>query len=125
MTFHFAWVAPTETTFAVAHQREDEEVFAFRMEHTEGDFPMLSIEIRNPRRQFLGEGADLWMWLAEDGTPLFFGRLVAIPENLHDDRPAELCRAPDWLRRDQAGARRDAQGRALLGPGLDPRRADR
>ena len=87
MTFHFAWVAPTEITFGPAHQREDEQVFAFRLEHTEGDFPMLSIEIRNPRRRLL-ETTDVWMWLSEDGTPLFFGRLIAVPEDLH----AEIVR---------------------------------
>ena len=88
MTFHFAWAGPAETTFGVEHQVEDEEVFAFTLEHTEGDFATLAIDIRNPRRQFLAEGADLWMWLSEDGTPLFFGRLVAVPEDLH----AEIVR---------------------------------
>ena len=87
MTFRFAWVASTETTFGPAHQREDEEVFAFRLEHTEGDFPMLSIDIRNPRRQLLA-GTNIWVWLSEDGTPLFFGRLIAVPEDLH----AEIVR---------------------------------
>ena len=88
MTFHFAWVAPTETVFGPAHQREDEQVFAFRLEHGEGDFPTLSIDIRNSRRQLLDEGADVWVWLSEDATPLFFGRLVAVPEDLH----AEIVR---------------------------------
>ena len=63
MTFQFAWVGPAETTFGPEHAREDEEVFAFTLEHTEGDFATLSIDIRNPRRQYLAEGADLWMWL--------------------------------------------------------------
>lgn len=84
MTFHFAWVRPEETTFGTEHAREDEEVFAFRLDHTEGDFAMLSIEIRNPRRRLL-EGEDIWMWLALDTEPLFFGRLVAIPEDLHGE----------------------------------------
>ena len=88
MTFQFAWAGPAETSFGPEHAREDEEVFAFWLEHTEGDFPTLSLDIRNPRRQFLGDGADLWMWLAEDGVPLFFGRLVALPEDLH----AEIVR---------------------------------
>ena len=34
MTFHFAWAGPAETTFGVEHQVEDEEVFAFTLEHT-------------------------------------------------------------------------------------------
>ena len=84
MTWHFAWARPSETDFGPEHQREDEEVFAFRIDHSEGDFAMLSIEIRNPRRQLL-QGEDVWMWLALDATPLFFGRLVAVPEDLHGE----------------------------------------
>ena len=88
MTFHFAWAGADEISFGPEHQVEDEEVFAFTLEHSEGDFATLAIDIRNPRRQYLAEGADLWMWLSEDGTPLFFGRLVAVPEDLH----AEIVR---------------------------------
>jgi hypothetical protein len=88
MSFQFAWAGPGETAFGLEHEREDEEVFAFSLEHTEGDFATLSIDIRNPRRQFLVEGGNLWMWLSEDGEPLFFGRLVAVPEDLH----AEIVR---------------------------------
>ena len=51
MTFQFAWGGPAETTFTAAHAREDEEVFAFTLEHTEGDFATLCIDIRNPRRR--------------------------------------------------------------------------
>lgn len=84
MTWHFAWARPAETSFGPEHRREDEDVFAFRLDHTEGDFAMLSIDIRNPRRRLL-EGEDIWMWLALDTEPLFFGRLVAIPEDLHGE----------------------------------------
>ena len=38
MSFQFAWVGPAETAFGPEHEREDEEVFAFSLEHTEGDF---------------------------------------------------------------------------------------
>ncbi len=46
MSFQFAWVGPAETAFGPEHAREDEEVFAFSLEHTEGDFATLSIDIR-------------------------------------------------------------------------------
>ncbi len=81
MSFQFAWVEPAETTFGPEHAREDEEVFAFALEHTEGDFATLTLDIENPRRRLL-DGTDIWMWLAEDGVPLFFGRLVAVPEQM-------------------------------------------
>ncbi|MGR3593109.1 MAG: hypothetical protein ACU0B9_07340 [Limimaricola soesokkakensis] len=86
--FDFAWVLPSETAFDPAvHDHEDEDVFAFQIDHAEGDFPMLSIEIRNPRRQLLA-GEAIWAWLSRDGVPLFFGRLVAIPEEME----AEIVR---------------------------------
>ncbi len=86
--FGFAWVRPDQTAFdAAVHAREDEDVFVLQIDHAEGDFPMLSIEIRNPRRQLLA-GETIWAWLSRDGVPLFFGRLVAIPEEMQ----AEIVR---------------------------------
>jgi hypothetical protein len=50
MSFNFAWVDASETTFDPSvHNREDEDVFGFTVEHSEGDFAGLEIEIRNPR----------------------------------------------------------------------------
>ena len=40
--FYFAWVEPTETTFGVEHQREDEKVLNILIEHDEGELPSLS-----------------------------------------------------------------------------------
>ena len=84
--FYFAWVEPTETTFGVEHQREDEKVLNILIEHDEGDLPSLSIEIENPRVGLLAPGRKIWAWLSWfDGAtvvPLFFGRLVGIPNNI-------------------------------------------
>lgn len=82
MTFYFAWVDPNTSFDEYAHSVEDEEVFAFELSHREGDFAMLSIDIKNPRTNLIGGGRKVWAWLSVDGTPLFYGRLVAIPEDL-------------------------------------------
>src|SRR5437764_1126262 len=79
--FYFAWVAPSETVFDPAvHNREDEDVFGFTVEHTEGDFAGLEIEIRNPRVGLLAPARKVHAFLSYDtGTeikPLFRGRLI-------------------------------------------------
>ncbi len=82
MSFYFARVASSETTFNASHERYDENVFAFTIEHREGECATLSVTLRNPRVGPLSQ--PLWAWLSwNDGTsvtPLFFGRLVGIPE---------------------------------------------
>ncbi len=83
MSFFWAWVASSETTFNGSHERYDENVFAFTIEHREGECATLSLTIRNPRVGLLSAGRPVWGWLAWSGppiTPLFFGRLIGIPE---------------------------------------------
>ncbi len=87
MAFFWAWVASSETTFNASHERYDENVFAFTIEHREGECATLSLTIRNPRVGLLSIGRPVWGWLSWSGpdtstaiTPLFFGRLVGIPE---------------------------------------------
>lgn len=86
MSFFFAWVDSSETTFNASHERYDENVFAFTIEHREGECATLSLTIRNPRVGLLAVGRKVWAWLSWSGpdtstavTPLFFGRLVGIP----------------------------------------------
>lgn len=87
--FQLAWVDDTETEFNPAvHLREDEDVFALSIEHLEGNFARLTLDLRNPRRQMLLPENDIWLWLAKDNAPIYFGRLVAVPEDL----AAELTR---------------------------------
>jgi hypothetical protein len=86
MTFYFAWVDPEEDEFLPEFEREDEKVYGFMLEHAEGEFAALSIEVKNPRVGLLASGRKQWAWLAwNDGAqtiPLFFGRLVGIPSNM-------------------------------------------
>jgi hypothetical protein len=85
--FYFAWADATETTFGSQHQIEDEDVFSFRVEHAEGEFASLSVEIKNPRIGLLAPTRKTWAWLSWNNgievIPLFFGRLVGVPSDLH------------------------------------------
>jgi hypothetical protein len=87
--FYFAWVAASETAFGAEHQVEDEEVFAFKVDHAEGEFANLSVEIRNPRIGLLAPARKTWAWLSWNNgatvIPLFFGRLVGVPSDLHQE----------------------------------------
>lgn len=112
-TFYFAWVAEGEAFDGGVHNREDEQVFAFEIEHNEGDFPTLRIDVVNPRIGLLAAGRNLWCWLSWDGgspavEPLFTGRLIGVPENLTDEivRLQFVARPPDFI--DQKAALADA-----------------
>lgn len=72
MAFSFTW---TGTAL-------DEDVFAFTLSQSEGEFAILEIEIRNPRVSLLRPGAPLWGELRRDGVLLTRGRLVGLPESL-------------------------------------------
>ena len=102
--FYFAWALSTDNVFGVAHHVEDEKVFALEVMHAEGEFPALTVDIVNPRIGLLNVTRKQWAWLSWDtGTsagivPLFFGRLVGIPENLTDEivRLSFVARPVDW-----------------------------
>lgn len=88
--FNFAWVDASETTFDdVAHAREDERVYSYEFTHSEGDFAALQITIKNPRVGLLSLGRKTWLWFSATvsgvTTPIFFGRLNGIPQNVFQD----------------------------------------
>lgn len=87
---YFALVTGAETTFLPEYKREDEEVFDFDITHAEGDFAGLTIQILNPRIGLLHPDRNKWCWLVYESdvgtvTPLFFGRLVGVPSNMHEE----------------------------------------
>lgn len=84
--FYFAW-CDEEDGFDGSMLREDELIFSFDLQHDEGQFCELTIEIANPYTGLLAPDRKLWAWFSwNDGgtnvTPLFFGRIVAIPDDL-------------------------------------------
>ena len=119
--FYFAWVAATETTFGVEHQREDEKVLDLKIEHAEGELPSLEVEIENPRVGLLAPGRNIWAWLSWfDGTsvvPLFFGRLVGIPSDIF----AETVTLSLIAKPNDYAEQKQALGRAMkVRPYYDP-----
>lgn len=85
--FYFAWVDPTATTFSSAMYLHDEEVLSFNIDHTEGSIPQLTVDVRNPHIGLLAPGRKVYAWFSwDDGagtvTPLFFGRIIGIPDNI-------------------------------------------
>lgn len=88
--FNFAWVDASETVFDPdVHAREDERVYSYSFEQTEGDFASLKVTIVNPHVGLLSPGRKIWVWfsvlLGGVQTPLFFGRLVGIPSNIFQE----------------------------------------
>ena len=86
--FYWAWIDEGEEFDPVAHAREDEEVYAFTLTGTEGDFDGLTLEVKNPRIGLLNPGRKVWgvlsFWdgVASEPTPLFLGRLIGVPTNM-------------------------------------------
>ena len=122
-TFFFAWVDAGTAFDPGTHNREDEKVVRWRVEHLEGEFATLSIDIRNPRIGLLNAGRKLWAWLAWDnaGTsvPLFFGRLVALAvEFAPRNRDVAIPGAARRLRITEIGTRRQHARIAVLRPGV-------
>lgn len=88
--FYFAWVDAADTTFSDSFKRDDEEVYSVAVSHGEGEFPSMDIDLRNPKVGLLSAGRKQWAWLSwtdESAVnhPLFFGRLVGIPQSLQAD----------------------------------------
>lgn len=89
MQTYFAWVGPGVAFNAAVHNRFDEDVFQWDITQTEGDLPSARIDIINPREGLLNADREQWAWLAIDvegtPTPLFYGRIIGVPEDLQDE----------------------------------------
>lgn len=92
MRFFIAWADSTETTFGPEHEIEDFSVYAFTLRQQEGGFATLDVDVINPHTGLLAPGRQKWAWFAVDlentdgPIPLFFGRLVAVPENINGEQ---------------------------------------
>lgn len=92
LQFFFKWVAPDDTEFdPVAHATvTDEDIFSFEISQEEGDFANLNIEIENPRIGILNPTRQYWAHLSvsvdgDEAIPLFFGRVLGLPDTMLDD----------------------------------------
>lgn len=87
--FLFAWV-DEGTPWSEDLARCDEDVFAFSITHQENECATLQLDVENPKIGLLAAGRNLWGWLTHrkeggDLVPMFFGRLMGIPEDLVDE----------------------------------------
>jgi hypothetical protein len=115
MTIYFAWVDLVDGAappFSSVHLVEDEKVLSFQVTHSEGEFPTLTMEIRRPNVGLLAPSRKRWAWLSRNAgsgaAPLFFGRLVGMPEAVEGEvyRLVFIARAKDWV--DQKAALADS-----------------
>ena len=111
MTVYFAWVDLVDgaaPAFSAAHHVQDEDIFAFTVTHSEGDFPQLSLEVKNEGNGLLAPGRKRWGWLSRDtgagAEPLFFGRLVGTPEDVDSEtqRLLLIARSKNWAAQKEA-----------------------
>lgn len=107
--FYFAWTDADALPWDSSYVREDEDVFSFSMTHTEGDFPVLEVVIENPRVGLLANSRKQWAWLSYqpeggDAVPLFYGRLLGVPQNLEDNfiRVTFVARPSDFEEQKEA-----------------------
>lgn len=91
---YFAYVDQGTAFDPDVHNVMDEDVFVATIEHAEGDFPALEIELKNPRVGILADGRKQWVYLSIDRNwpdgepnliPLFYGRVLAVPQNLQEE----------------------------------------
>lgn len=110
-TIYFAWVAQG-TPWDASLARFDENIFDLVIEHDEGQIPTATVEVRNPHIGFIAPGRLYWAWISftweECGPqPLFFGRLVGIPEKLEANtvKMKFIARDSDYVYQKQQVAR--------------------
>lgn len=80
--FFFAWVDEGTGFDPDAHSVEDEAIYSITLTQAEGDYATLTLEIDNPGIGLLSPGHKQWAWFSEDGTPLFYGRIDAAPDDI-------------------------------------------
>jgi hypothetical protein len=100
--FYFAWVAAGTAFVELDHATDVDEIdgITFRIRHVEdilGSFALLEVTMRNPRIGPLAPGREQWAWFSWDTgsgiVPLFFGRLRAVPDNMHQEEVTFTFRA--------------------------------
>lgn len=116
--FYLAWTAEGEPFSAGTHATAatkvwdgaegDEQVFSLEIDHSEGEFPSLVCELKNPRVGLLSAGRNQWIWLsADEGAgpqPLFNGRIIGVPKNLAGEvvEVQFVARPPDYIAQREA-----------------------
>lgn len=79
----------TDNEFDQEYAVQDYQVLTFSLTQEEGEFAALELVVKNPRAPLLG--GSIWLWFsysidAAPAVPLFFGRLVGIPQTIFEER---------------------------------------
>ena len=88
LRIHRGITYPDGGDFISDYARQDETVDSVHISQSEGQFASLLVDLKNPRIGLLAPGRRVWCWLswqktdADPITPLFHGRLEAMPTNL-------------------------------------------
>lgn len=80
--FFFAWVDEGTAFDPDAHSVEDEVIYSINLTQAEGDYAILTLQIENPGVGLLSPGRKQYAWFSEDGTPRFYGRVDAAPDDI-------------------------------------------
>jgi hypothetical protein len=107
--FFFAWVDKGTAFDPDVHSVEDEIIYSVDISQSEGDYATLTLEIENPGVGLLSPGRKQWAWFSEDGTPRFYGRLDAAP----DDTTAETIQVELIAEPDDIQAQKEALAATL------------
>jgi hypothetical protein len=97
--YYLAWVDASDHVWDEygLFARKDEVVTNYEVTQSEGDFAVLSLDIRNPKIGLLSSTRKVWAWLSIDLNwqpgvdntpnivPLFFGRLTGVPETINQE----------------------------------------
>lgn len=90
---YFAYVNRGTAFDPTVHNVFDEEIYSFDLDHSEGDFCGVDLELKNPRVGLLNDTRQRWAWMSLDTNwphapnivPLMYGRVVGMPDNLQNE----------------------------------------
>ena len=99
---YFAAVDPLDVFDELIHSVEDEEVFFLKIDHSEGEFATLEVEIKNPSEGLLSSSRKerVFISIENGGTPIliFSGRIIGSPTELTNEtvRILYIAQPEDW-----------------------------
>ncbi|MGI4851218.1 MAG: hypothetical protein ACRYGR_04690 [Janthinobacterium lividum] len=86
MKLYFAWINEEEIYDPVYHAQQHIEIFSFTLTEKEGEFPLVTIEIKNPASRFQEFIFKKWCFISvqiQNKIQLLFkGRLCPVPHSL-------------------------------------------
>lgn len=99
---YFAAVDPLDVFDELIHSVEDEEIYFLKIDHSEGEFATLEVEIRNPSEGLLSPSRKerVFISIENGGSPIliFSGRIIGSPTGLTNQtvRIQYIGQPEDW-----------------------------